>query len=91
MTIYNKFMGKTLSELAAWLDEYGEADESPWILWWDKKYCSKCPDIKCRRVDTGEEVPAAYCELHDNCKFFPGEAIPDNEKIIKLWLEQESD
>ena len=81
----------SIEELAAWLDEHGQFDNSPWMTWWNQTYCKNCPDIMCHYEDSDYEFPCAYCELHDNkCMFFPDmDEIPDCEQIVKMWLEVE--
>lgn len=44
----------------------------------------------CKYEDGEREFPCSYCELNGNCKFFPDlDEVPDNKKIIKMWLETE--
>ena len=93
MNIYEKFKSMTIEELTDWIDKYGQFDNSPWIKWFDKTYCKNCESIKRHSKQYGynTETSYAYCELHDNCKFFPDiEYIPDNKDIIKMWLETEA-
>jgi hypothetical protein len=98
-----KLKNMNLKDLAAWLDEYGQFDGSPWMEWFGSTYCDKCESIKCKYTDAKEklgisplsysgEVDCAYCELNDHCKFFPQiKGIPDNKEVIKMWLNEEAD
>ena len=89
-TIFGKFKSMNIDELAEWLDEYGQFDSSPWMSWFDQKYCKNCEDIMCKYEDGEREFPCSYCELNGNCKFFPDlDEAPDNKRIIKMWLESE--
>ena len=89
-TVFDKFKSMNINELAEWIDEHGEFDGSPWMSWFDKIYCNNCPNIMCKYEDGTREFPCSYCELNDNCKFFPNlDSIPDNKMIIKMWLESE--
>ena len=83
MTVYEYFMSKSIDELAEWLNE-NIADDSPWISWWDRKYCNKCDGVLYEGSEYG------WCELNNKCKFFQDmDGIPDNKQIIKMWLERE--
>lgn len=90
MTIFESIKSKNIDELAEWLDEYGLYDGSPWIDWWDKKYCCKCiPELKHNEI-FGNEDEYGWCELHKKCKYFQDmDNIPNNKQIIKMWLENE--
>lgn len=88
MTVYEYFKSKSIDELAEWLDEH-VIDDSPWISWWDNKYCKKCDSIYCEDGDCGNGE-YGWCELNGKCKFFQDmDNIPDNKQIIKMWLERE--
>ena len=77
-------------EMAEWLDEYGQFDSLPWLLWFDEKYCNNCADIMCKYEDGEKEFPCSYCGLNGNCKFFPNlDETPDNKMVTKMWLESE--
>ena len=87
-TVFDKSKSMNIDELAEWIDKHGEFDGSPWMSWFDEKYCKKCESIMCKYEDGTREFPCSYCELNDNCKFFPNlDSIPDNKMIIKMWLE----
>ena len=91
MTIFEKFKSMTIDEFADWLDKYGQFDGSPWMSWWDDKYCSKCEPIKVENETYVIPVMCSWCELHKNkCKFFPDrEEMPSNKDIIKMYLEEQ--
>ncbi len=101
-TNYDNLHSMTLDELATWIDNNGDFDGAPWMKWFDANYCKKCEAIEVDR-DTaikvlrlspfyGSGVTCAYCEIHDNCKFFPElDYIPDNKDIIRMWLEKDAD
>lgn len=87
-TVFDKLKSMNIDELTEWIDKHGEFDGSPWMSWFDEKYCKKCESIMCKYEDGTREFPCSYCELNDNCKFFPNlDSIPDNKMIIKMWLE----
>ena len=78
----------SLDELAAWLDKYGQFEESAWMTWFGENYCENCEPIKCQYFDSDHEFLCSYCELEKHCKFFPElKEAPDNLEIIKLWLK----
>lgn len=92
MNNFKKLQSMSIDELAKWLDKNGQFDTAPWVLWWDKTYCSNCPDIMCHYEDSDHEFPCAYCEIHDTCKFFPNfNYVPGHEDVVKLWLESEAE
>ena len=84
MTYYEKLTSMSLEELATWIDEHGEFDNSPWMHWFDSMYCQNCEAIMCKYPNF-----CSYRELENECKFFPGRETPDNKEIIKMWLEKE--
>lgn len=86
--VFDKFKSMNIDELAEWLDKYGTFDNSPWMSWFDQKYCKRCEDIMCKYEDGKREFLCSYCELNGNCKFFPNlDEVPDNKMSIKMWLE----
>ena len=91
MTNYDRIKSMNVLALAAWLDEHGNFDNSPWINRFDSLYCKKCKPIMCHHEETPErEFPCAYCELENKCRYFPDmNRVPNNEDIIKMWLESE--
>lgn len=89
-TVFDKFKSMNIHELAEWLNKYGAFDNSPWMSWFDQKYCKNCEDILCKYEDGVREFPCSYCELNSNCKYFlDSDEVPDNKMIIKMWLESE--
>lgn len=90
MNNWTKLKNMSTEDLAEWLDQYGQFDNSPWMSWFDQKYCKNCEDIMCKYEDGEREFPCSYCELNGNCKFVPDlDEEPDNKRIIKMWLETE--
>jgi hypothetical protein len=104
MTNLQKIKDMDIDTLAAWLDENGMFDNSPWTNWFAKKYCDNCESIEVAYTDAKEKLgldpfydesfECAFCELADECgvkkcRFFPDlDDIPDNKKVIKMWLEE---
>ena len=82
----------TIDELASWLSKHGDFDSSPWMEWFDRNLCANCEPEEVYVADLGgRKMTCAWCELHHKCKYFQDMAeIPDNEEIIKLWLESEA-
>ena len=78
----------SLEAFAAWLDEYGQFEGSPWLTYFNENYCDKCVPIKCKYTDSEHEVWCSYCEVEKHCRFFPElKEAPNNLEIIKLWLK----
>lgn len=91
MTKYEKFVNKDIDSLAEWLDKYAFFEESPWIKWWDDKYCKQCDGVFFLD-DDGIKRECAWCELNGKCKYFQDmDDIPDCKQIIKLWLMSQED
>ena len=107
MTNLQKIKDMSIDELAEWLDKNGMFDNSPWLNSFNEKYCEKCESIECSYADAEEKLgltpfynetfECAYCELADEngikrCRFFPElDDVPDNETVIKMWLEEEAE
>lgn len=90
MNNWAKLKNMSTEDLAEWLDQYGQFDNSPWMSWFDEKYCKNCESIMCHYEDNTHEFPCSYCELNGSCKFFPDlDEVPGNKMIIKMWLETE--
>lgn len=99
MTQFDTFKNMTVEEFAEWLDENGQFDGSPWMKWFDEKFCSRCEAIECTYADYRKSdddssykspIKCSYCELEGECRFFPDmESTPDTEDIIKMWLKLE--
>lgn len=85
MTNYEKIRSMDFDEFVDWLDKNFNYSEPPWSLWFDGKYCQRCEVEKATYVDSGRELEFAYCELHDNCRFFDCEI--NDRKTIKMWLD----
>lgn len=91
MTVLEIFQSKRIDELVEWFDESIVCDGSPWIEWFDTKYCKDCePEIGYISY-LNKEAECNWCELHGKCKYFKDlNSVPDNKQTIKLWLESES-
>ena len=97
---YEQLTTFSLEDLASWLDKNGQFDGSPWITWFDEKYCKNCPPIELNYEDSVRILnikpfyrgtsTCAYCEQEKKCKFFPDMVeTPDNRDIIELWLKEQ--
>ena len=95
------FKQMSLEDFAEWLYENVMVDNTPWMNWFDKNYCSKCESIIVKAEDAevvlglkpfyNEEYECTYCEVYEDCcKFFPN-GCPSNKDIIKMWLEVGAD
>ena len=92
MTQFEKFKNMDTEQFADWLDEYGMFDGSPWMEWFDRRYCNNCKPVMCHSADDSREFAFAWCEIYDKCKYFPESyEQPDNKEVIKMWLESEVD
>lgn len=103
MTNFKRLQTMTVDQLAAWLDENGIFDNSPWNDWFNKRFCENCESIELNYEDSKDKLgielfsyegaaECAYCECHDHCRFFPEiKDIPDNRKVIEMWLIEEAE
>ena len=93
MKMIDKIKSKSLDEFAEWLDRYDSCyRDSPWMNWWNKKYCDNCPSEIGRFEGSNRDVEFCWCELYDKCKFFQDmDKIPNNKEMIKMWLESEGE
>jgi hypothetical protein len=90
MNNFEKLKSMSVEELAKWLDKNGIIDNSPWMEHFNNKYCKNCESIMCKYHDSDYEFPAAFCEIHDTCRFFSDfNYVPGHEDIVKMWLEAE--
>lgn len=90
MTVFENLKSMNIDKLSEWIDKHGEFDNSPWIIQFDKNYCSKCESVKGRYEDSERELDFCWCEIYNKCKFFQDiDSVPDTKQMIKLWLESE--
>ena len=89
-TQFEQIKSMDINELSEWLSQQSQWDMSPWIEWWDAKYCQNCDPVKAVVPYLNGEHEFSYCEINDKCRFFPEmNEEPDDKKIIKMWLESE--
>ena len=97
VTNYNKIVSMSIEELAHWLDKHGLFEESPWMSWFNTKYCNNCESVIVLKeksletlgFNTYHDAECAYCEVNKDCRFFPGTEVPSTEEIIKMWLKED--
>lgn len=100
---FEQFKAMTATDLAEWLDKYGQSDDLPWENWFYDNYCTNCAPIVLKGKEAEEKLRihvfsardtfnCAYCELYQTCKFFPTlKELPDNKTIIEMWLNAEAE
>lgn len=93
MTVFESIKTKSVEELADWIYKHDVylVDETPWIKWFDGKYCGNCEVEIVHIPDNDRRMPCSWCELHDGkCKYFKDlKEVPDDKQMIKMWLESE--
>ena len=100
MNNFEKLKSMSVEELAAWLDENGIVDNSPWLDDFNNKYCANCESVMCKYEDAekivgfkpfyDDEVECGYCEVYNKCRFFEDrDEVPDGVEMVKLWLNEE--
>lgn len=98
MTRYEQFTSMSIEDLATWIDEHGQFDNSPWMNWFDEHYCRNCSSIILTKAEQKEKLgfevlyninaTCAYCEVHKECRFFQGRPTPTLQEIILMWLKE---
>ena len=98
MTNYEWLTTLSIEQLAQWLAANGQYNDSPWMTWFDNKYCSKCESEIVKREDCmsklgfeplfSSETECSYCEVYNECRFFPNKKNPDILEIIEMWLKE---
>lgn len=103
MVNFERLQSMSIDEFAEWLDKNCMFDNSPWMNYFNEKYCEKCESIKCKYTEADEklgitpfshsgEIECAYCELENKCRFFQElDDVPSNIEMIKMWLEKEAE
>lgn len=90
MTNFEKLKSMNEEEISEFLDSIANIYDSPWIVWFNKKYCENCETIK--RYTRYPDIccDCTYCEVNGNCRYFQDkDDIPDNKEMIELWLASE--
>lgn len=90
MTVFEDIKYRNIDEFVEWMDKYCAFDQSPYMDWFDKNYCKKCEPVVVEDPEGYIDLEAAWCELHDKCKYFQNmDDIPTIKETIKMWLESE--
>lgn len=99
MNHFKQLTSLSLEELAKWINNNVQHEGSPWMTWFDKKYCSKCEPEIVKKEDFmsklgfeflyKKEIECSYCEVYNKCRFFPNKKNPSTVEIIELWLKEE--
>lgn len=88
MNRFEQIQTMNMQEFAKWMDKYCDFDGSPWVDFFSEEYCDKCDPIMCRRENSKVEFSCAWCEIHNNCKFFSSQEFPSMEDMILMWLQE---
>ena len=103
MNNFEKLQSMSIEELAAWLDESGAIDSSPWFEDFNNKYCANCESVICQYEDaekalgfepifSEDGIDCAHCEIYKKCRYFPDMTeVPDGKEMARLWLEAEAE
>ena len=92
MTNFEKLKSMNEEEISEFLDSIIGIDDTPWIVWFNKRYCKNCETIRsCARIPD-IYYDSTYCEVNGNCRYFQDkDDVPDNKEMIELWLESENE
>lgn len=92
MTNLERIKSMNIDELVSWLNSnFAYVYDTPWDIWWNSNYCSKCKTELVKIVDEDRKIPCGWCELHHKCKYFQElDSTPDSKQVIKMWLECEA-
>ena len=89
MTNFERLKSMNEKEMSEFLDSIS-IDDSPWIVWFNKRYCENCETIRSYTRNPDIYYDSTYCEVNGNCRYFQDkDDIPDNKEMIELWLESE--
>lgn len=89
MNNFKHLQSMSIDQFVEFLDTNSHHDAA-WWKWFEEKYCNKCESEKYYNDYFQKESKCAYCEIHNNCRFFPDmDDVPDSKETIKLWLEAE--
>lgn len=100
MTHFEKiFKDATPESIAEFLDCNGMWDNSPWLNWWDKQYCSKCDTVEltnCQAKELlgiespfeGVNLVGSFCEVYKKCRY-TDDHEPTSKEIIEAWLNSQ--
>ena len=89
MTNFEKLKSMNEEEMSEFLDNITSIDDSPWIVWFNKRYCENCETIRRNTLDPDIYYDSTYCEVCGNCRYFQDkDDIPDNKEMIELWLKE---
>lgn len=92
MTNLENIRKMSAEALAQYLGALGSLETSPWMVWWNKRYCNECESVKTYVPYLDKEADCAFCELENQCRFFPELSEgPDIDQIIVLWLKAEKE
>ena len=91
MTVFDNIKFDNIDKFAAWLHNLSDQSFPPWDEWYGHKYCDNCDAVV--KWNGYRNCEYSWCELHDGkCKFFQDmDEVPWGERLIKMWLESESD
>ena len=90
MTNFEKLKSMNEEEISEFLDSIASIDDSPWIVWFNKRYCENCETIRSYARIPDIYYDSTYCEVNGNCRYFQDkDDIPDNKEMIELWLASE--
>ena len=101
MNNFEKLRSMSVEDLAKWLDQNGIIDHSPWLDYFNNKYCANCESVMCKYEDaeaaigfkpcfSDDDIECAYCEVYKKCRYFPDMTeVPDGVEMARLWLESE--
>lgn len=89
MTNIEKIKTFDVEKLSGFLDAIG-FDNTPWMNWFENKYCNNCDCVRRYHNTIGAEVEYSYCELYNVCKFFPDRPFDDinGKTICGMWLKE---
>lgn len=87
MNNYDVITEMSLEELAIWLGKIDSWEDTPWVKWWDKNYCSNCKPLV---TPIRPDIEHSFCELKHHCKFASSKKELTDVDIITTWLEAQS-
>lgn len=89
MNNFNNIKAMDIDGFAEWLDNL-VYDDSPWLNWFNEKYCHNCEPVIGEENWLGKPMEFSWCEINKRCKYFQDmDDIPSCVEMAKMWLESE--
>lgn len=90
MTNFEFIHSMDIETFAKFLNTLG-FDGTPWVEWFNRKYCNKCEGVKAKVDYDDNEHEFSYCELEHKCHYVDDDSWEDPLTNVLNWLKDDSD